>query len=107
MGKIIENDRFSKLLKFLLATNYYYQIIDEIKETEFYRQRLKFLINQVESELDHIHKNPKIKEFYKIADDKLYNNNLDLHTYFFEKLTSLSSSMVEQFMIEFLEKHGL
>lgn len=102
-----DNDVYSRIVKFLLATNYYYTIIDEVKETEYYRQKLKSLINQVEKELDAIHKCKDLKLFYEMADEKLHLNNLDLHTMFFNKICRMSSSMLEAFMIEFLEKHSL
>lgn len=100
------NDIFSKVLKFILATNYYYQIIDEVKETAFYRQNLKFHINQVEKELDKLQKQEAITEFYKIADSEKYLNNHELHDEFFKTLCTMPVGGLELFMIDFVTKYS-
>lgn len=107
MGNFKENDIKSKVVKFILATNYFYTIVDEIKETNYYKQKVKNLLNQLETELDKIQKSENIKHFYKLANEEIYNNNLELHLMFFELLPKLSSEMLEQFMIDFIKKYEL
>ena len=84
---------FDSILKYLLSTNYYYTIVDGIKETRFYSQRLKMLLNQLEKEMDRLQKNEGISEFYKIADQERYMHNLDVHEDFFKKLCEMPASV--------------
>ena len=92
---------FDSILKYLLSTNYYYTIVDGIKETRFYSQRLKMLLNQLEKEMDRLQKNEGISEFYKIADQERYMHNLDVHEDFFKKLCEMPAGTIEKFMEDF------
>lgn len=96
---------YSNVVKFILATNYYYTIIDGIKETNFYRQSLKLHVNKTEEILDGIQRSKAMREFYHIADEELYLANLDLHKLFFELVASLPATEVENIMIEIVKKY--
>ena len=97
--------KVSVILKFILATNYYYTIVDELKETHLYSKNLKFHLNQLVKEMDKLKKTDTISKFFDMAEPDLLQNNYELHTLFFETLSKKSSSEVESFMIDFIEKN--
>ena len=97
--------KVSDILKFILATNYYYTIVDELKETHLYSKNLKFHLNQLVKEMDKLQKTDTISKFFDMAEPDLLQNNYELHTLFFETLSKKSSSEVESFMIDFIEKN--
>mgnify|MGYP003616291123 FL=1 len=97
--------KVSVILKFILATNYYYTIVDELKESHLYSKNLKFHLNQMVKEMDKVQKTDTISKFFDMAEPDLLQNNYELHTLFFETLSKKSSSEVEAFMIDFIEKN--
>ena len=97
--------KVSVILKFILATNYYYTIVDELKESHLYNKNLKFHLNQLVKEMDKVQKTDTISKFFDIAEPDLLQNNYELHTLFFKTLSKKSSSEIEAFMIDFIEKN--
>ena len=93
----------SRVLKFILASNYFYNILDDVKGTVFYKQELKYHLNKTEQALDKIHKTEAMREFFAIADPEKYLNNLELHEAFFEKLIEMNVTELEEFMINFVK----
>ena len=100
-----DKKKVSVILKFILATNYYYTIVDELKESHLYNKNLKFHLNQLVKEMDKVQKTDTISKFFDMAEPDLLQNNYELHTLFFETLSKKSSSEVEAFMIDFIEKN--
>ena len=100
-----DRKKVSVILKFILATNYYYTIVDELKESHLYNKNLKFHLNQLVKEMDKVQKTDTISKFFDMAEPDLLQNNYELHTLFFETLSKKSSSEVEKFMIDFVEKN--
>ena len=100
-----DKKKVSVILKFILATNYYYTIVDELKESHLYNKNLKFHLNQLVKEMDKVQKTNTISKFFDMAEPDLLQNNYELHTLFFETLSKKSSSEVEAFMIDFVEKN--
>ena len=102
-----DKKKVSVILKFILATNYYYTIVDELKESHLYNKNLKFHLNQLVKEMDKVQKTDTISKFFDMAEPDLLQNNYELHTLFFETLSKKSSSEVEAFMIEAVKRRCL
>ena len=102
-----DKKKVSIILKFILATNYYYTIVDELKESHLYNKNLKFHLNQLVKEMDKVQKTDTISKFFDMAEPDLLQNNYELHTLFFETLSKKSSSEVEAFMIEAVKRRCL
>ena len=100
-----ENDVFSRALKYKLATNFYYTMIDEVKGTSIYKQKLKQLIKQVEEEMDKQQKDKVFQEFHKLTGStKDVQESLRLHEYFFNKICGMPVQELEEYMIDFCTK---
>lgn len=95
----------SNILKYLLATNYFYTIVDNISGTKFYRHKLKNLLNQIERELDKQQRDESVKEFYKIAEEDMYMKNLEIHIAFFDTLCAMPINEMVDFMVEFINNN--
>ena len=100
-----ENDVFSRALKYKLAVNYFYTVIDEVKDTILYKQRIKMLVNQLEFELDKQQKEKIFKDFIKFTShSNELQENLKLHEYFFNKICRMPVQELEDYMIDFCTK---
>ena len=101
-----KNDIYSKILKYKLAVNYFYTIIDEVKNTTIYKQKIKNLLNNLEQELDKQQKEELFIRFYELTSSTTdLQENLKLHDYFFNKLSSMPVQEIEEFMIDFVTKN--
>ena len=70
-----DKKKVSVILKFILATNYYYTIVDELKESHLYSKNLKFHLNQLVKEMDKVQKTDTISKFFDMAEPDLLQNN--------------------------------
>ena len=103
-----ENDVFSRVLKYKLATNYYYTLCDEVKGTSIHKQRIKMLLNQLEQEMDKQQKDKVFVEFHKLTSSTMdVQENVRLHEYFFKKICKMPVQELEEYMIDFCTKPKL
>lgn len=98
-----EMDLYERVLKSILATNYYYQILDGLVGTSLYRQKLKNLLKQVEAELDQAQKHEAVRTFYRMADHEIHLNNVELHEEFFVEFSRQTAEEMAQNMKAFLK----
>jgi hypothetical protein len=100
-----ENDVFSRVLKYKLATNFYYTMIDEVKGTSLYNENLEELIKQVEEEMDKQQEGKVFQDFHKLTGStKHVQESLKLHEYFFNKICRMPVQELEEYMIDFCTK---
>lgn len=97
--------KVSDILKFILATNYYISIIDEIQDTDLFSGKLKVSLKNTLVQLNVIQKKKVISEFFNNADRDLVQNNFDLHCEFFEFISEMKCLDLENFMIDFLKEN--